>query len=180
MKSLREEGGVITPAAIPGRDGELIQTHHTKGLAAPRHLVLFEFIEGVEPDENQDLILPFENLGETSAKLHLHVLNWQVPRNFERLTWDFEHMLGANPNWGDWREAPAMDAEVKTILERQAATIRGRLDAFGKARERYGLIHADIRLANLLITGDSTRVIDFDRLRFRLVPLRRRHHHVLS
>ncbi len=162
MKSLREEGGVITPAGIPGIDGELIQIHGIEGLEAPRHLVLFEFIEGIEPDENQDLIKPFENLGEVSAKLHLHVLNWELPDNFERLTWDFEHMLGDKPNWGDWREAPAMDAEAKAILERQAATIQQRLEAFGKGRERYGLVHADIRLANLLIVGDSTRVIDFD------------------
>ena len=162
MNALRAEGGVITPAGIPGIDGELIQIHGIEGLAVPRHLVLFEFIEGVEPDENQDLIKPFENLGETSAKLHDHVLNWQVPKNFERLTWDFEHMLGDKPNWGDWREAPAMDADTKAILEHQAATIERRLEAFGKGRERYGLVHADIRLANLLIVGDSTRVIDFD------------------
>lgn len=162
MKSLREDGGVITPTAIPGLDSELIQIHGIEGLPIPRHLVLFEFIEGVEPDENQNLIKPFENLGETSAKLHLHVLKWTLPSNFERLTWDFEHMLGTTPNWGDWRKAPAMDADAKAILERQAETIERRLEAFGKGRERYGLVHADIRLANLLIVGDSTRVIDFD------------------
>ncbi len=162
MKALREEAGVITPTAIAGRDGELIQLHGIGGLAAPRHLVLFEFIEGVEPDENQDLIKPFENLGETSARLHLHVMDWRPPDGFERLTWDFEHMLGARPNWGDWRRAPAMDAGIRAILERQASTIERRLRGFGKGRQRYGLIHADIRLANLLITGDSTRVIDFD------------------
>ncbi len=162
MKALREEGGVITPAAIAGRNGQLIQNHKTRALADPRHLVLFEFIEGIEPDENQDLIQPFENLGEVSAKLHLHVLGWPIPKGFERLTWDFEHMLGNTPNWGDWRKAPAMDADTKNILERQAAAIERRLEAFGKGRERYGLVHADIRLANLLITGNSTRVIDFD------------------
>ncbi|MGI9493231.1 MAG: phosphotransferase enzyme family protein [Geminicoccaceae bacterium] len=162
MKALREDAGVITPTGIAGKDGKLIQSHEIEGLRAPRHLVLFEFIEGIEPDENQDLILPFENLGEVSAKLHLHVLNWQLPDNFERLTWDFEHMLGGTPNWGDWREAPAMDPDTKAVLERLAATIDRRLKAFGKGRERYGLVHADIRLANLLIVDDSTRVIDFD------------------
>jgi Ser/Thr protein kinase RdoA (MazF antagonist) len=55
-----------------------------------------------------------------------------------------------------------MDAGIQAVLERQQAAIRRRLDAFGKGRGRYGLIHADIRLANLLITGNSTRVIDFD------------------
>jgi Ser/Thr protein kinase RdoA (MazF antagonist) len=55
-----------------------------------------------------------------------------------------------------------MDEAAKAVLQRQEDTIRRRLAAFGMARERYNLIHADIRLANLLIVGDSTRVIDFD------------------
>ena len=37
-----------------------------------------------------------------------------------------------------------------------------RLKRFGQAPDRYGLIHADFRLANLLIHEGNTRVIDFD------------------
>ena len=33
---------------------------------------------------------------------------------------------------------------------------------FGKTDDRYGLIHADMRLANLLVDQNSTRLIDFD------------------
>jgi Ser/Thr protein kinase RdoA (MazF antagonist) len=40
--------------------------------------------------------------------------------------------------------------------------LRRRLDAFGRGPERFGLVHADIRLANLLVDGDRVRVIDFD------------------
>jgi Ser/Thr protein kinase RdoA (MazF antagonist) len=43
------------------------------------------------------------------------------------------------------------------------ATIIRRLQAFGADAERYGLIHADMRLANLLISpAGETRLIDFD------------------
>ena len=37
-----------------------------------------------------------------------------------------------------------------------------RLDAFGTGPERFGLIHADLRSANLLVDGERTHVIDFD------------------
>ena len=37
-----------------------------------------------------------------------------------------------------------------------------RLAKFGKGTERYGLIHADMRLANLLVHQDKPRLIDFD------------------
>ena len=40
--------------------------------------------------------------------------------------------------------------------------MRARLSAYGKGAERYGLIHADMRLANLILSPDGTRLIDFD------------------
>jgi Ser/Thr protein kinase RdoA (MazF antagonist) len=43
-----------------------------------------------------------------------------------------------------------------------AATIARRLEAYGQGPERFGLVHADIRLANLLVDGSEVRVIDFD------------------
>jgi Ser/Thr protein kinase RdoA (MazF antagonist) len=162
MDALRAEAGLTTPEAIPARDGERIQTDRVAGLPRERHMVMFAFIEGEEPDETRDLILPFERLGEVSARLHLHAMGWRPPPWFERLTWDFDHILGETPNWGDWRAAPGMDREALALLERQQEAIRRRLIAFGQGRERYGLIHADIRLANLLVSEDDTRVIDFD------------------
>jgi len=40
--------------------------------------------------------------------------------------------------------------------------VRERLAAYGRGKDSYGLIHADMRLANLLIDGGRTRLIDFD------------------
>ena len=37
-----------------------------------------------------------------------------------------------------------------------------RLEAYGQGPDRFGLVHADIRLANLLVDGGHVRVIDFD------------------
>jgi Ser/Thr protein kinase RdoA (MazF antagonist) len=37
-----------------------------------------------------------------------------------------------------------------------------RLAAYGKGDGRFGLIHGDLRLANLLFDGDVVKVIDFD------------------
>ncbi len=56
----------------------------------------------------------------------------------------------------------ALDAERIALLERLSATIERRLEAFGQAPARYGVIHADLRLANLLMDDAGTRVIDFD------------------
>ena len=71
-------------------------------------------------------------------------------------------MFGESPTWGNWRDAPEVDDEVRPVLEEVEATVRERLAAYGKAPERYNLIHADMRLANLLVDGGRTRLIDFD------------------
>jgi len=163
MDAIERDTGVITPTAVPGRDGERIQTGRSPLLPAARHMVLFEFIDGREPDVGQDdLTVPFQQLGEVSAELHRHAMRWRRPARFERLTWDDAHILGPNANWGDWRRAPAMDTSRRAVLERLAATLAKRLAGFGRAPERYNLVHADIRLANLLVHEGSVRVIDFD------------------
>ena len=163
MEALREEAGLHMPEAIPGADGAIIQTSRIGGLANPRHLVMFKFIEGEEPEETGDLEAPFVQLGAVSAKMHDHAQRWRRPAGFERLVWSAENILGGpKAYWGDWRAAPAMEPQAEAVLERMAETIGRRLEAFGKPEDRWGLIHGDIRLANLLITDGDTRVIDFD------------------
>ena len=161
--ALREDGAVITPTAIPGRDGELIQTVPHELLPRPRHTVLFEWESGEEPDEEaQDLRQPFEVLGELTGRMHVHVRSWKRPENFERMVWDFETSLGARPHWGSWRDGMGLTPEIEALFGRTIDLIEQRLARFGKGEDRFGLIHCDMRLANLLVDGDVTKVIDFD------------------
>jgi len=162
LNALREEAGVITPQAIAGKNGDLIQSGAAAGLAKPRDMVMFEFIEGTEPDESQDLSEPFRRLGEVSAKLHLHAIGWRRPDYFERLVWDAASVFGPQTNWGDWRDGPGVEAAMQPHLERLQDAVIANLAVYGRSGERFGLAHCDLRLANLLIVGDSTRVIDFD------------------
>ncbi|MDA0230731.1 MAG: phosphotransferase [Proteobacteria bacterium] len=162
MRALQAEAGVKTPQAIPGLDGEDIQTVAEPVLRGSRHCVLFDFIEGKEPAQDEDLREPFKQLGEVAARTHIHSEHWARPSFFERLSWDFEHSHGATPNWGPWAEGPGVTPESHRLLTRAVDTIERRLARLGKAPDRYGLIHADFRLANLLIHDGDVRVIDFD------------------
>ncbi|SEK03531.1 Ser/Thr protein kinase RdoA involved in Cpx stress response, MazF antagonist [Cribrihabitans marinus] len=162
LRALDADGAVPTPRVYAGRDGRAIQTGRTPGLERPRFMVLFHFIEGHAPDEDGDLTPGFEELGALAARCHQHVLRWPRPEGFERLTWDTEAVFGPAPTWGDWRDAPNLDGDMRVVLERVERVVRARLDRFGKAPDRYNLIHADMRLANLLVGPAGTRVIDFD------------------
>ena len=160
MEALRRQTPIRTPRPIAALSGELI-TEAAVADGQARHCVVFEFLEGREPSE-ADLAGAFRLLGEISARFHRQVEGWTLPPGFERLAWDFDRMLGRSPNWGDWHDAPFLDARAIELLERQARLLERRLAQFGKARDRFGLIHADLRLANLLLHEGSIRVLDFD------------------
>ncbi|MCO6185162.1 phosphotransferase enzyme family protein [Rhizobium sp. L1K21] len=161
-KALREEGSVQTPNYLVGRNGDPIQILEMGAGFAPRYMVMFEFVEGKEPNPDEDLIGLFEHLGEMAAHTHNHSLEWERPNDFERMQWTTETVFGPDATWGDWRNGPNVGTQDGEVLEELELVIKHRLDAFGRSKGRFGLIHADMRLANLLIDGDTTYVIDFD------------------
>lgn len=160
LQALRQDKAVTTPVPVAGRDGELIQSIRLAGKPL-RHVVLFDWETGAEPSE-AELLGPFEVLGAATARMHLHARQWRRPQDFERMTWDFDGAFGSVQHWGSWRAGMGLDAEKTRLFQRTVDLIEKRLKAFGKGPERYGLIHCDMRLANLLIDGDETKVIDFD------------------
>jgi len=161
--ALRRQGVALTPNPIPGRDGELIQEIAHPRMLRPRRVVLFDWETGVEPGIGEDLTQAFEVLGETAARMHVHARQWQKPAGFTRLTWDFETALGEErPHWGRWRDGVGMDPGKERLFRRTVELIGRRLAAYGKGAHRFGLIHCDLRLANLLIDGGTVKVIDFD------------------
>jgi Ser/Thr protein kinase RdoA (MazF antagonist) len=159
---LRARDVAKTPVPVPGLDSALIQKVSHPASPRPRNVVLFEWETGVEPGVNEDLRKPFEVLGEVTARMHEHARAWQRPAGFERLTWDVETSLGDKPHWGSWRDGMGMNASKRDFFGAAANLIDQRLNAYGKAEDRFGLIHCDLRLANLLVDGAEVKVIDFD------------------
>lgn len=161
-EALDAQAGVQTPAPYRGKNGEVVQIGTLESLGQPRFMVLFEFIDGTQPDEKKELTGSFEELGVIAAQTHIHSMNWAKPQPFERLVWDTDAIFGPLAKWGNWRDAPNVTAPIRAVLERVEQTIKARLNTFGRGFDRYGLIHADMRLANLIINQNGTRLIDFD------------------
>ncbi len=160
--ALAADNMVMTPPPIAGKDGGLVQQGQHPNLSAPRFMVMFNFAPGRQPDERDDLVAPFERLGAIAARTHLHSKGWAKPEPTERPVWNTDAVFGPKAIWGDWRDAPQVTPEIRAVLEQAEALVCARLLAFGKGADRFGLIHADMRLANLLIEGETTRLIDFD------------------
>lgn len=156
LLALRNDGVLATPVPVAGLNGETIQ------VAGSRYVVLFEWQNGRHPEIDMDLRQCFRNLGAITAKLHSHSRAWQRPEGFERFTWDFESTLGEAPRWGRWCHGLGMSAARLDLFGHTAALIRERLEDYGRAPDRFGLAHCDLRLGNLLLDQQELNVIDFD------------------
>jgi Ser/Thr protein kinase RdoA (MazF antagonist) len=157
VDALRDHGAVDTCVPVTAPSGERVVDLGT------HNVVLWEWLPGAEPDPSGDeVVAGFRTLGAVSARMHEHARAWTLPSRFDRPVWDFEHTLGAGGYWGRWQDGLGMGAEELAQLERLAATIERRLRAYGQGPDRFGLVHADIRLANLLVDDGHVRVIDFD------------------
>ncbi|MEM9099859.1 MAG: phosphotransferase, partial [Pseudomonadota bacterium] len=160
IDALRADQTAPIPAILNLTNGERIAAMEAAG--EMRDVVAFEFMAGTEPAPTDDLTDGFHRLGAISAKLHDHVRGWAPPANFQRKTWSFDTTVGTTPHWGSWRDSLGLTSDGRAILERACDVLEHRLAAFGTGPDRFGLIHADLRLANLLVEGDRIGLIDFD------------------
>lgn len=153
LEALRHDTDLPVVRPLPGRDGRLLQQ------IGNRHAVLFAFEEGREPTEGNAAL--FRTIGAFAAKAHLHAIAWQLPTGFTRPIWSASAMLDPDGLWGDWRLAPGV-SDVRATLDAVTTRLYTDLAAYGRTPDRCGLIHADMRLANLLVDGPRTVLLDFD------------------
>ncbi|MCU5772064.1 phosphotransferase [Erwiniaceae bacterium BAC15a-03b] len=159
LNALRDTG-VVVPQAVLNRQGEAVQTL-TLPDGGERYVVLFHWIEGEMPTTDVDP-RAFRQLGHITARLHQHSRQWQRPAGFQRIIWDHHTMVSPDSHWGHWQDAPNLQTADRAIVEQAITRIGDELAEYGKGADRYGLIHADLRLTNLLLHKGETRVIDFD------------------
>ncbi len=157
--ALHGNDALVTAQPIPRLDGERIS--HINADGQERWVSVFSHLDGEEPKVGGHLATRFQALGAINARLHEHAKTWQAPDGFTRKRWDFDLMFGNAPIWGDWRAA-GMSERDKGVLETLQSVIQRRLADYGDAPHRFGLIHGDLRVANLLDDGQRLAVIDFD------------------
>lgn len=160
LDALRDDGDITVPTVLPAADGRRVVTVNVNG--TDRHVVHFAMVAGAEPDEQTVTVDDFHTLGQITAALHAHSHAWTRPAGFSRFAWDWPHSLGDDARWGRWQDADGVGTGEHRLLVRAEQLLRDRLESYGSGPNRFGLIHADLRLANLLVDGSAITVIDFD------------------
>ena len=160
IRAIRVTTEVNTPAPLPTKTGSPVLSISVGELTLL--VVAFEHAAGAEPDIGDGLPEWFELLGAVTATLHAHSRRWQLPEGFVRKHWNLETMISAQGLWGDWRNAPSMTMNEAHTISEAIPYIKSEIALYGTAPHRYGLVHADLRLTNLLVSGEGMSIIDFD------------------
>lgn len=160
MERVREDCGIATPVVIPSVDGSRVVSIEHGGRTRE-----VDAVSVVEGDTGEDTAhpVPYAELGRISAVLHAHSCEWQPPEGFRRFRWDFPSCLGEAARWGQWADAPGVALADHTVLRTATEAIERALEAYGSGPDRFGLIHADLRMSNIMVGPDgAVTVIDFD------------------
>lgn len=108
----------------------------------------------------------YRKLGEIAATIHTHSKSWEPPEFYKRIEWDWRATF--SDGWNNFYGAHYYDIEGMLsasdleAIDACAFLMRKRIESYGKSRDRYGMIHSDLRMANLLQNGDEITVLDFD------------------
>lgn len=103
----------------------------------------------------------FRQLGCEMASLHAASDAWNGAASCNRPAWNAAGLLGDAPLWGRFWENPGLiPSEQELFL---VFRDRAEKDLISLSRDLdYGLIHADLVPANVMIAGDAMHLIDFD------------------
>lgn len=148
---------------INGADGKPVQLVEGSD-GNTYYCVICDYLPGSEPDESDPtkIVRDFEMLGETTAYLHRQASIWNGTKTIDRMEWTYDNIIGKTAAWGRWQDFDGMTPEAEEFLEEACRIIQKRLKRYGRNQNNWGLIHADLRLANILVENDTIKVIDFD------------------
>ena len=164
--------GLRVPTLVPCADGSPFAIVTAGGVPEPRQIDIFEWVDGRQLGsaesgvEDIDAVADtYGTIGKLAAQLHNQATAWSLPEGFTRHAWDTDGLVGPEPFWGPFWELAALTPEQKELLITARDQVHLDLTAYAANPEnadQFSMIHADFVAENLMVDGDSVRLIDFD------------------
>ena len=160
---------ISVPHSRRTRAGEYYAIVDVPGTAESRHVSVVDWFEGVtmfeliqaEADGGIQAA-HFERLGRLIGRMHNVTEQWKPPAWFERHALDADGLMGPAPFWGPFWESSMFTPSQRRIALDARTVFHAKLSTLPKDSKHYGMIHADLVSANVLINGDELHAIDFD------------------
>lgn len=165
-----KESGFEVPHVVPSSEGNLLELVEIKEVDQAYQVDLFTWVDGEQlgsleeglGNDKDKIIANFLTIGEMAAELHNQSTQWKPEGSFHRHAWDLEGLIGEEPFWGRFWELESLSNDQVNLLQAVREQARIELEQFGINDRNYSLIHADFVPENLLVEGDTVRLIDFD------------------
>lgn len=119
-------------------------------------------VGGVKEAGTGDVIGHYRRIGKLAAALRSHNDVWSPPADFVRRRWDAEGLVGADPLWGRFWEVGRLSPARRGLFAEARRVLHERLSWLSTGPDRFGLIHADLHLGNVMANGEALTIIDFD------------------
>lgn len=161
LMALHNDTAIPVPAVLSSPQNETVHEIELPVSGSKHFVAVYSFLNGSEP-AGDNLPGSMRMLGAITAQLHNHSKSWQSPDGFIRPTWTGDAILDDELGWGHWKNGAGIEGQAAASLARAEQVLRSRIESLPCDRNNHGLIHGDLRLANLLADGDTISVIDFD------------------
>ena len=157
--------GVPVPTPLPALDGHFYVASRVG--SQQRYVGMIDWINGAAlggPLEagSGDVVANYTRIGELAGQIRRQSAGWEPPVGFVRRRWDADGLVGDSPVWGRFWAADGLTDDQRQLFERARAKLHAELSAQSTDQDRFGMIHADLHLGNLMADGDTLTVIDFD------------------
>lgn len=170
VTSLAEAGlPVLTAEARPDGGGHYhpIQIAAADGSTEVRYAGIIDWSDGEQlrrqvAEGRADVERSFRQLGSLMASIRQHSRHWTPPAGFTRRRWDSNGFVGLDPVWGRFWNVDQAEDSHRSLFSEARLALQNKLGELSTDTDRFGLIHADLHLANLLVTNRGLTMIDFD------------------
>lgn len=161
LEDLARQQAIPVAAPRRTRDGAALARIALPGSSTEQIAVLFDMVEG-KVLESEDMQRLSYDCGRLAGLLQTRLQAWVPPADFTRPVLDVEMAIGRQGHWGYWGDHPQMSATTRAVLAEVDAKLRAQIAAYGRPEGRYGLIHGDMRAANMIAGQRGLTLIDFD------------------
>ena len=155
------KGGLNVAAPIPAQNGALLLEIDGAQIDVLTWLTGRTMTETLGVTDPKDHAPSFYALGCEMARLHQISDAWTTPPDFERVHWDVDGLLGDAPVWDRFWANPELTKADRDRFKAFRHEASARLVQIGRSLD-YGLVHADLVPDNVLIDGNTLRLLDFD------------------
>ena len=161
--------GIDVPNPVPAADGRQYVHMHIAATDEHRYAGLAHWTDGevlydvlARSNDVNAVESYFRQFGDLVAAIHDQATSWTTPASFKRHSLDHDGLLGPKPFWGPFWEHSVFTLDERRLVLRTRDHVREMLIRFGKSRDTFGLIHADLHAGNVVVHDHRLMVIDFD------------------